>query len=74
MATQIIQQRETRGIPEVSRINRGRVGEFFSALGEVIRLHIGAPYGTYAVGKPPESISPTEKAVIDAYGWGMHLR
>ncbi len=74
MATQIIRQQETRAIPGVPRINRERVGEFFSALGEVVRLHIGAPYGTYAVGKLPESISPTEKAVIDAYSWGMHLR
>ncbi len=74
MATQIIRQQETGAIPGVPRINRERIREFFSAVGSVLRLHIGAPFGTYAVGKPSGSISPTEKAVIDAYGWGMHLR
>ena len=74
MATQIIRQQETRAIPRVPRINIERVGKFYSALGEVIRLHVGTPFGTYAVGRPSGSISPTEKAVIDAYSWGMHLR
>ncbi len=74
MATQIIRQRETRAIPGVPRINRERVGEFFSAVGSVLRLHNGAPHETHALGKSAGSISPTEKAVIDAYRWGMHLR
>ncbi len=74
MATQIIRQQETRAITAVPRINRERVGEFFSAVGSALRLPIGAPYETYAVGKSAGSISPTEKAVIDAYGWGMRLR
>jgi len=74
MATQIIRQRETSAIPGISGDKIERVREFISAVGEVLRLHIGAPYGTYAVGKPSESISPTEKAVIVAYSWGMYLR
>ena len=71
MATQAIRQVETIAIPGVSTIER--VGEFISAAGESLRLYIGAPFGIYAEGKLPESFSPREKAVIDAYRWGIPL-
>ena len=74
MATQIIRQRETSAIPGISGDKIERVREFISAVGEVLRLGIGAAFGTYAEVKRPESFSPTERAGIDAYRWGMHLR
>lgn len=73
MATQIIRQQETRAIPGVPRMNREGVGEIFSAVGEVLRLHIGTPFGLRAEEKPTESISPMEKAVIDAFRLGVPL-
>ena len=71
MATQIIRHPKTIAIPGASTIEG--VGEFISAAGESLRLYIGAPFGIYAEGKLPESFSPSEKAVIDAYRWGIPL-
>ena len=73
MATQTIRQREIKAIPGISRTNIEQVGEFISAVGEVLRLYFGAPFGIYTEVKPLESFSPREKAVIDAYRWGMPL-
>ena len=69
MATQIIRQPGTIAIQGVSTIER--LGEFISVSGESLRLYIGAPFGIFAQGKLPESFSPREKAVIDAYRWGI---
>ncbi len=71
MAAQTIRRRETIAIPAVSGNNIERVGEFIGVVDEVLRLHFGAPFGTYAEWKLPENFSPREKAVIDTFRWGI---
>ena len=73
MATQTIPQQETTAIPGISRKNIERAGELISAVGEVLSLFISAPFGTHPEVKPPESMTPTEKAVTDAFRWGNPL-
>ena len=72
MATHTIRQAESIAIPGISRKNIERIGEFISAVAEDLRVHVGIPFGNYSEGKPPESVSPMEKAVFDVYRWG-HL-
>ena len=71
MATQIIRQQGANAIPGISRNNVERVGEFIGVVGEVLRLHFGAPFGTYAEWKFPENFSPREKSIVDTFRWGI---
>ena len=73
MATQTIRQHETQSIPGISRKNIERFGDFITALGEFLGPYLCAPFVAYAEGQRPESISPMEKAGIDAYRWEIHL-
>ena len=73
MATQTIRQQETTAIPGISRKNIERAGEHISAVGKVLSLFIFAPLGTHPEVKLSESMTPMEKAVTDAFRWGVPL-